>query len=202
MAPRSKGKTEKKPREEQPGAESSGKPEAKPKAQLKAKSKSSKKTVEEAIEIAGEAKAAEAELVEPSRAEEAKEVTKEQIEELKEEEKAEEEEEIEEAKPKAKEKKETAEEEEEEELEIVEEKFYDLNLRRVWATPRGKRTPRAVRFLREFVARRMKTDDIAISEEANSMLWARGISKPPRKIRVRAVKDKEGHVIVFPGEGK
>ncbi len=92
--------------------------------------------------------------------------------------------------------------EEEEELEIVEEKFYDLNMRKVWNTPRKKRTPRAVRFLREFIARRMKTDDVSISEEANQMLWARGISKPPRKIRVRAVKDKEGRVIVFPGEGK
>jgi large subunit ribosomal protein L31e len=91
---------------------------------------------------------------------------------------------------------------EEEELEIVEEKFYDLNLRRIWNAPREKRTPRAVRFLREFVARRMKTDEVKLSEEANSMLWQRGISKPPRHIRVRVVKDKEGKVIVFPGERK
>ncbi len=94
------------------------------------------------------------------------------------------------------------EEPEEEEMEIVEEKFYDLNLRRIWNAPREKRTPRAIRFLREYVARRMKTDEVSISEEANSMLWQRGISKPPRSIRVRVVKDKEGRVIVFPGEGK
>ncbi|SRR5712691_18997 len=94
------------------------------------------------------------------------------------------------------------EEPEEEELEIVEEKFYDLNLRRIWNAPREKRTPRAVRFLREFVAQRMKTTEVSLSEETNSMLWQRGISKPPRKIRVRVVKDKEGRVIVFPGEGK
>ncbi len=92
--------------------------------------------------------------------------------------------------------------EEEEEIEIVEEKFYDLNLRRIWNTPREKRTPRAIRFLRDFVAHRMKTDEVSISEETNEMLWQRGISKPPRRIRVRVVKDKEGKVIVFPGEGK
>ena len=92
--------------------------------------------------------------------------------------------------------------EEEEELEIVEEKFYDLNLNRIWNAPREKRTPRAVRFLRDFVAQRMKTTEVSISEEANSMLWQRGISKPPRHIRVRVVKDKDGRVIVFPGEGK
>src|SRR6266480_3211412 len=90
----------------------------------------------------------------------------------------------------------------EEEPEIVEEKFYDLNLRRIWNAPREKRTPRAVRFLREFVAQRMKTTEVSLSEETNSMLWQRGISKPPRKIRIRVVKDKEGRVIVFPGEGK
>src|SRR6266516_1872783 len=89
-----------------------------------------------------------------------------------------------------------------EELEIVEEKFYDLNPRRIWNAPREKRTPRAVRFLREFVAQRMKTTEVSLSEETNSMLWQRGISKPPRKIRIRVVKDKEGRVIVFPGEGK
>jgi len=92
--------------------------------------------------------------------------------------------------------------EEEEEIEIVEEKFYDLNLRRIWTAPREKRTPRAVRYIRQYAAQRMKTDNVSLSEETNSLLWNRGISKPPRKIRIRVVKDKEGKVIVFPGEGK
>lgn len=91
---------------------------------------------------------------------------------------------------------------EEEEIEIVEEKFYDLNLRRIWTAPREKRTPRAVRYVRQYAANRMKTDNVSLSEETNSLLWNRGISKPPRKIRIRVVKDKEGKVIVFPGEGK
>ncbi|SRR6266704_4710784 len=91
---------------------------------------------------------------------------------------------------------------EEEEVEIVEEKFYDLNLRRIWTAPREKRTPRAVRYVRQYAAQRMKTDNVSLSEETNSLLWNRGISKPPRKIRIRVVKDKEGKVIVFPGEGK
>ena len=92
--------------------------------------------------------------------------------------------------------------EEEDEIEIVEEKFYDLNLRRIWTAPREKRTPRAVRYVRQYAAQRMKTDNVSLSEETNSLLWNRGISKPPRKIRIRVVKDKEGKVIVFPGEGK
>lgn len=92
--------------------------------------------------------------------------------------------------------------EEEEEIEIVEEKFYDLNLRRIWTAPREKRTPRAVRYVKNYAAARMKTDKVSLAEETNSLLWTRGISKPPRKIRIRVVKDKDGKVIVFPGEGK
>ena len=77
----------------------------------------------------------------------------------------------------------------EEEIEVVEEKVYTISLRHVWVvTPRGKRAPRAVRDVRAYVARHMKAEDVAISNEVNSELWARSINKPPRKITVRAVK--------------
>jgi len=89
-------------------------------------------------------------------------------------------------------------EEEEEEIEVVEERVCTIPFRRVWATPRGKRTPRASRMLRDFVKRHMKTDNVEISNEVNEELWARSIKKPPRQIKVRLVKDKEGRVIVYP----
>jgi large subunit ribosomal protein L31e len=89
----------------------------------------------------------------------------------------------------------------EEEIEVVEEKVYTIPLRHVWVvTPRGRRAPRSVRDVRDYVARHMKADEVAISNEINSELWARGINKPPRKISVRAVKDKEGKVIVYPAK--
>ena len=88
-------------------------------------------------------------------------------------------------------------EEEGEEIQIVEERLYTIPFRKVWATPRGKRTPRASRMLREFVKRHMKVENVEISNEVNEELWARGIRKPPREIKVRLVKDKEGRVIVY-----
>lgn len=89
----------------------------------------------------------------------------------------------------------------EEEIEVVEEKVYTVPLRHVWVvTPRGKRAPRAVRDVREFVARHMKAEEVAMSNEVNEAIWARSINKPPRKITVRAVKDKEGKVIVYPAK--
>jgi large subunit ribosomal protein L31e len=98
-----------------------------------------------------------------------------------------------------------AEEEEEgegeEEIEVVEERVYTIPLRHVWvATPRGKRSPRAARDVRDFIAHHMKAEEVSLSNEINSTIWARGINKPPRKVKVRAVKDKEGKVIVYPAK--
>jgi large subunit ribosomal protein L31e len=100
---------------------------------------------------------------------------------------------------------EAAEEEEgeagEEEIEVVEERIYTIPLRHAWVvTPRGKRAPRAVRDVRDFVARHMKAEEIAISNEVNSVIWGRGINKPPRKVKIRAVKDKEGKVVIYPAK--
>lgn len=92
-------------------------------------------------------------------------------------------------------------EKEKEEIEIVEERIYNLPFRRVWGTPRWKRTPRAVRMLREYVGRHMKVENVVISNEVNEQIWSRGMSKPPRKLRIRVVKDKEGKVIVYPAKG-
>jgi len=89
----------------------------------------------------------------------------------------------------------------EEEIEVVEEKVYTIPIGRLgYVTDRGHRAPRAVRDVRAYVSRHMKADEVAISNEINAVLWARGINKPPRKITVRAVKDKEGKVIVYPAK--
>jgi large subunit ribosomal protein L31e len=98
--------------------------------------------------------------------------------------------------PAAEEKEET--ETAEEGIEVVEERVYTIPLRHVWVvTPRGKRAPRAVRDVRDFVSRHMKAEEVSISNDVNSAIWSRSINKPPRKITVRAAKDKEGKVIVY-----
>jgi len=116
--------------------------------------------------------------------------------------------EVEEEEKKEKRKKEAEEEE------IVEERIYTIPLRRVWISPRKKRAPRAVRVVESFIQRHMKVETgtkagdeeeeearLIISNEVNEKLWSRGIEKPPRNIRVRAVKDKEGTVTVYLAEG-
>ena len=105
---------------------------------------------------------------------------------------------VEEEVPARKAEEEAEEEKEREEIEVVEERICTIPFRKVWATPMGKRTPRASRVLRAFVKRHMKAENVEISNEVNEELWARGIRKPPRQITVRLVKDKEGRVIVYP----
>jgi large subunit ribosomal protein L31e len=100
---------------------------------------------------------------------------------------------------------------EEEEEDIVEERFYTIPLRKAWISQRKKRAPRAARIVRSFVLKHMKVrteaeeeeeeEKLVIDNEVNEKLWSRGIEKPPRKIRVRVVKDKEGVVTVLLAEG-
>jgi large subunit ribosomal protein L31e len=94
------------------------------------------------------------------------------------------------------------EEEVEEEIEEeVEERIYTIPLRRAWISPRKKRAPRATRLIKSFIKRHMKPEALIVSNEVNNRIWSRGIEKPPRKIRVRATRDKEGTVIVYLAEG-
>ena len=102
-------------------------------------------------------------------------------------------------------------EKEEFDEDIVEERFYTIPLRKVWISPRKKRAPKAGRLVKSFVIKHMKdrteadeeeeAEKLVISNEVNEKLWSRGIEKPPRKIRVRVVKDKEGVVTVLLAEG-
>ncbi len=69
-------------------------------------------------------------------------------------------------------------------------------------TPRGKRAPRAMRIIKEFVKRHMKVDDenIWIDDQVNEFIWKKGIQKPPRKVMLRLVKIVDGVVEVFLAE--
>ncbi len=50
-----------------------------------------------------------------------------------------------------------------------------------------KRTPKAIRLLKQFIHKHTKVDFVIIDEELNEFMWKRGIRKPPRKVKVRAI---------------
>jgi large subunit ribosomal protein L31e len=98
---------------------------------------------------------------------------------------------------------------------IVDERVYTIPLGKALVRPPKKRAPRAISLIREFVTKHMKLDTsvlteqekgelpkLTISNAVNEKVWSRSIKKPPRKIRVRTTKDKEGNIKVFLAEGE
>ncbi|MBP2132862.1 large subunit ribosomal protein L31e [Methanomicrobium sp. W14] len=78
--------------------------------------------------------------------------------------------------------------------EILKEQIYIIPLRDVKKAPRWKRSPKAMKEIRAFLSKHMKSDDIKIDSSINEKVWERGSEKPPRKIRVRAMKFEDGQV--------
>lgn len=84
----------------------------------------------------------------------------------------------------------------------VEERIYTVPLGKAWVAPPYKRSERVVALLRKFVQRHMKPEEILIDPKVNEVIWAKGIRKPPRKLRVRLSKDDEGTVTVSLAEAE
>ena len=75
-------------------------------------------------------------------------------------------------------------------------RVYTINLGRAWLTPQHKRTDRVVNMIREFAEKHMKSDEVKLEQELNRQIWSRGKTNPPRKMRVKMVKDEDGVVTV------
>ncbi len=99
--------------------------------------------------------------------------------------------------------------------EIVEERFYTIPLQKALIRPPKKRAPRAMQLIKLFVTKHMKLamkvseeeeeeelPQLVVSQEVNEKVWGRGIEKPPRKIKTRVTKDKDGNVIVYLAENQ
>ncbi len=75
-------------------------------------------------------------------------------------------------------------------------RIYTINFSKAWLTPKHKRTDRVVNMIKEFAIKHMKSSQIKIDQELNRYIWEKGKTNPPRKVRVRIVKDEDDHVIV------
>lgn len=75
-------------------------------------------------------------------------------------------------------------------------RVYTINLGKAWITPEHKRTDRVVNMIREFAKKHMKSNDIKLDQDLNRQLWSRGKTNPPRKVRVKMVKEEGGTVTV------
>jgi len=86
--------------------------------------------------------------------------------------------------------------EEKGESEEIVSRIYTIPLSRAWIAPRHRRAKRAVRIVREFAQKHMKSEIVKIDERLNELIWSRGIRNPPRRVMVKMEKDEEGVVQV------
>jgi large subunit ribosomal protein L31e len=80
------------------------------------------------------------------------------------------------------------------------ERVYTIPFRCVKNIPKNRRARRAIKEIRIFTQRHMKSDNIWIDNRVNALVWARGAEKPPSKIKVKATKFDDGLVEVVPLE--
>jgi len=80
---------------------------------------------------------------------------------------------------------------------IVLERTYNVPLRREFQKVASwRRTEKAVKALREFISKHMKSKDVNINKYVNLLLWKHGIKNPPHHVKVIALKDEKGKVNV------
>jgi large subunit ribosomal protein L31e len=80
---------------------------------------------------------------------------------------------------------------------MVDERQYVIPLRKEWLkVPKYKRAKKAGKAIKEFLARhfRVEMKDVRVGRWLNEEIWARGIKKPPHKIKIKASKDDKGLV--------
>jgi len=90
----------------------------------------------------------------------------------------------------------------EKEDKVVLEREYIVPLRRKFLrTPRYKRVPKAIKALKQFIARNMQLRDknmnmVKLDKYLNEELWFRGIRKPLAKVKVKCKKFESGIIKV------
>lgn len=77
------------------------------------------------------------------------------------------------------------------------ERIYVINVRKkVIKTAKYKRTNKAIKVIREYIIKHMKSDNVKLDKELNEKVWSRGVKNPVMKVKVKAAKDDDGKVTV------
>lgn len=77
-----------------------------------------------------------------------------------------------------------------------EEKTIVIPLWKAHKTGSYRRTKKAVSVLREEVSKVVKDGNFVIDNKLNEQIWAKGIKKPPRRIKVKIKKEEDGKIVV------
>ncbi|CAF5205814.1 unnamed protein product, partial [Rotaria magnacalcarata] len=68
---------------------------------------------------------------------------------------------------------------------------YSVNLhKRLHGVAFKKRAPRAIKELKKFAEKMMKTADVRIDSKLNKEIWSQGINHVPYRVRVRLARQR------------
>eukprot|EP00286_Rhodomonas_abbreviata_P029974 CAMPEP_0181298602 /NCGR_PEP_ID=MMETSP1101-20121128/5874_1 /TAXON_ID=46948 /ORGANISM="Rhodomonas abbreviata, Strain Caron Lab Isolate" /LENGTH=118 /DNA_ID=CAMNT_0023403643 /DNA_START=42 /DNA_END=398 /DNA_ORIENTATION=+ len=68
---------------------------------------------------------------------------------------------------------------------IVTREFSIHMSKRLYGVTFKKRAPRAIREIKQFAAKAMKTSDVRIDSSLNKFVWSQGVKNVPTRVRVR-----------------
>ncbi|MFQ6020499.1 MAG: 50S ribosomal protein L31e [Candidatus Aenigmatarchaeota archaeon] len=74
---------------------------------------------------------------------------------------------------------------------MPEERIFNIPLRDAYGKQRIRRSKKAANIVRNYLKRHMKAEKIKIGKSINENIWKRGAKKPPRKIRIHAIKEED-----------
>ncbi len=81
----------------------------------------------------------------------------------------------------------------------MEERVLILNLRKkLKEYSRLKRAKKAIRLIKDYTRRFVKVKNVKLSNKLNEYVWSNGIRNPPKKIKVKVIKEFDlGKVYLF-----
>ena len=72
------------------------------------------------------------------------------------------------------------------------EQIYNIPLRKEYQkAPRYKKSGKAMRAIKEFVAKHTKSENIKVGKHLNELIWKNGPKNPPHKVNVRVTKEED-----------
>ena len=80
---------------------------------------------------------------------------------------------------------------------IILERDYTIPLgHETLKVPPFRKANKAIKAVRQFIGRHMKSNDISLGHYLNLQIWRHGAKNPPHYVKVSAIKDEKGRVIV------
>src|SRR3989344_4816782 len=85
----------------------------------------------------------------------------------------------------------------EETSKTVLERIYSIPLRReTLKVPPFRKANKAVKTIKEFISKHMKSENVVIGKYLNLNIWKHGAKNPPHHVKVNVTKDDKGKVVV------